>query len=331
MNRLLLCDRWDKRGGAPWTILSVLSHYEDVQLENYNSASQKTGVFLGYNFFPDNVKSNRKIRKFLFVGGGKMNANGVPRPVKWNALDHVFFISEFYRRIAKSVSKIKRSSVMHVLGGAPADPLIAVPLTAGKRLEQGDIIHFVIIAKWWKRKFKRLSQTVYFFNNFIQKEYPNSILHVLGMNIEKDKKEGNVKYYRKTFHKDVVIDIYRKSHIHLMLSPFDTGPMTLNESMHYRVPFVCSNNCCGSELLDKINGVCGEVVRIDKPILSAAHCKKYKPMTNKKVYGKKLPYEQIMESVKRIVDNYDEYTGWNWTKQFNYKNHCKIWMDNLFG
>jgi len=265
----------------------------------------------------------------MFVGGCKVNKNGIPRNNPWNKIHHVIFNSEFGKRITISrYKKIKKNSVVYLLGGAISDPNRMNPLTTGRVLDEN--INFVICAKWWKRKFKRLKQSIELFNKYILPKYPNSTLNILGHKGD-PKTIGNIVYHQKSFHNSTVYDVYNKSHIQILLTPFDRGPLTLSESLHYRIPFICSHNCCGPEFIKLVDGKCGEAVKIDTILKSASMCRKIQPMTNKKHYNKNLDYKLIMSKVDKIIDNYDYYTEWKWNDNFNYKSQAKKWLEAIVG
>jgi len=115
-----------------------------------------------------------------------------------------------------------------------------------------------------------------------------------------------------------IVNAFKKSHIQLILTPFDTGPKTLTESLHYRVPFICSNNCSGNEYINLI-GKCGIVVNTDPLITTMKDYSRYKPLESPKWYNKKIDYSIIMKAVDNIVDNYETYTSWKWNKKLNYQ------------
>lgn len=333
MDTILLSPNCQKRGGPLWIILSIIKHYhKNVVFQDYEPSTRQNGVFLGYNKMPRIVMQNDDARKVLFVGGGRRIHNGIPRPIPHQKIHKIVCNSEFYSRIIKSIYPEIELSVIHVLGGAPADTFLSVPNEHRKELDiSKDTINFIANAKWSKRKFKRLKQIKLFFTEYIRKKYPNSMLHVIGYGCSQKDGKNHIIYYRRDFHSSLVSDVYKLSHIQLMFSPFDTGPMTLTESMHYKVPFICSNNCCGSELIDLVTGKCGEVVHTDPSITSAEHCIQYKPFSRIRFYGKPLPYDLLMESVNSILHNYNQYTSWLWTDTFNYQAQSQKWMNTLFG
>ncbi|KKN09482.1 hypothetical protein LCGC14_1046230 [marine sediment metagenome] len=320
---------YDRKGGTLRPIARLLSHFYDVELRLYKG--EKRGAYLGHNTLDHRVIS-KKMRRVVFVGGARPGDHGIPRKWKWNKVDHVVFISHFFRNIAKSRYKIRRSSVIHLIGGTPSDEKMVPVKPFVKSFNEIDEINFMICAKWNKRYFKRYMRHINLFNDIIQECYPNSKLHVLGKKITGEKAEsGNIILYRKDFHGSTSFDVYNKSDIQLILTPFDTGPMTVNESMHYRVPFICGNNSAAQEFIDMVDGVCGDVVKIDPQIRTAKHCNKYQPMVNKKFYGRKLNDDLIMKSVHNIVKNYAKYVSWRWTDEFNYEVQAKKWMNILFG
>jgi len=322
---LYLSPKWDRRGSALWVVANLLAYFEGVRLKTYSG--EKHGCLLSYNTLP---KHHSSMRKVVLVGGFRLKDNGIPRNNAWNKIGHVVFNSEFYQKITLSKYKIKHNSVLHILGGAPSEKGMFAPVE--KRDSIQNKIHFLICAKWHKRSFKRLKQSLYLFNNFILDKYPKSKLHVLGNNIKEEKiQKKNVYFYRRTFHRNTVPDTYRKANIQLVLTPFDSGPLTLGESLHYRVPFVCSRNCCGPEFIKLIDGLCGEAVEIDPFIDSAKDCRKYRPITNRKFYDKPIDYCLIMNTIDRIVNDYSKYITWKWTETFNYLAQSKKWMEILFG
>lgn len=314
-------------GGAFLPITTMLRHFHNVKCVQYQN--QKKGVCLFHNTMPSGMPS--RLRKIVFVGGYKTTHHGVPRNFEWNKADHCVIQSEFFRKIAKSRYKIKRSSVIQIVGGAHGDPDMMKPLLL-KQDPLGEDIRFIIVAKWWKRFYKRLGAHKKLFLQYILPAYPKATLHIFGTRINKPiVKDGSILYYRKSTNSDALSRAYKSSHIHLCLTPFDSGPMTLNEAMHYRIPFICGNNSCGDEFIQQVDGKCGEVVQIDPQIENYHQCKKYKPMADKKFYNKKLDNSLIMESVNRVIQNYPVYTSWNWTNEFNYKAQSDKWMSVLFG
>lgn len=318
----------ERKGGPLGSITRLLRHFHGVKC--VINEGQKKGVYLGHNILREGVSS--RMRKVIFLGGARPRDHGIPRDFAWNEADHIVFCSHFFRNIAKSRYKIKRSSVIHLVGGAPPDiDMIPVPSFA-KSFTPDDEINFMMCAKWSKRYFKRYSQHVQLFLNYIKKEYPNSRLHVVGKKMEQNRVEGDgIISYRKDFHGRTVVDVYKQSDIQLILTPFDAGPKTASESLHYRVPFICGNNSAGDEFISRVDGKCGSVVKIDPQIKNARHCKKYRPMTNKKFYGRKLNNELIMTCIHNMIQNYSDYVSWQWTEEFNYKVQAQKWMNVLFG
>jgi len=315
-------------------VIQLLTKFQDIDLQTYEG--QEEGVVLAYNKMPDEI--HESMRSILFIAGYSLSRsyradnNGLPRNNPWSKIKHVVFNSNIIRQIACSHYKIEESSVIHMVGGACADDNCMEPFESGKKIDVKNL-QFVAIAKWWKERsaYKRRRQTIKFFKKFIRRKYPGSHLHLLGNNIPGTTTEGGITYYRKTFHKSIVPDIYKQSHIQLMFSAFESGPMTLNESMHYRVPFVCANNCCGAEYNNLIDGVCGISSRIDKAINNNRGVVLHRPMTNKSFYDKELRYGRLMSAVRKIVSNYDKYTKWKWTPEFNYRAQSDKWMHVLFG
>lgn len=321
--KLLYTERSDRRGTPLFLIIGLLKYfYPNIEIETYHR--KKRGILLTYNTFPENIPNSMSI--VLLSAGCRLKDNGVPRDINWDRVNHVVFNSEFSKNICLSKYRVKQYSTIHLLGGAHADPDKFEPVTTKKWTGAP---HFMCCAKWWKRHFKRFRQIKKLFSEFIRVKYPDAKLHVLGNNITGIRKEDGITYYPKSFHNNTSVEVYKKSNIQLMLSPFDTGPMTLNESLHYRVPFVCSNNCCGREFTRLVDGKCGEVVDIDPQIISYKDCNKYKPFTNRSFYDRDLDYELIMNKIETIINNYNDYTQWEWTDSFSYQSQANKWYDVL--
>ena len=197
----------DAKGGTLWPIIRLLKNFYKIKVRPYNG--EKNGVYLGHNTLHEGIP--KKIRRVIFLGGAKPTHHGIPRNFNWNKVDHNVFISKFFRNIARSRYKIKRSSVIHLVGGAPMDMDLTPCPPVSKKI--GEEIHFMISAKWRKRYFKRYKQHLMFFDQKILPKYPNAQLHVLGVSIDKDVTQGNIHFYKKSFHSDKIINIYKRSNI----------------------------------------------------------------------------------------------------------------------
>jgi len=320
----------DATGGAQYNVVRLVqAHYKRIRFEEF--LWQKKGTRLFYNIYPRVKKVSKAMRQVMFIAGGKINDNGRPRTCPWEKLDHVVFNSEFLARIALSDPKFRNIgawSVILPVGGAHTDKKMMRP-RGGKKIKT-DHINFMTCAKWWKRRFKRLKHIRDFFESHILKRYPSAVLHVFAVNAAAKYQEGRIVYYPKSFSGQMLPRLYKKCHVLLHFSPFDTGPLAISEAMHYRMPFVCFNNCAGPEYLKHIKGKCGEVVNIDPPINSVADCRRHKPFTSS-LYRKPLDYGLIMEAVVKIIDNYEEYTTWRWSKSLNYARCAKRWKKVLLG
>ena len=325
--RVIYCSPdWERKGGTLWPISRLLQTFGNVKCETYTR--QKKGVYLGHNTLDETV--SKRMRRVVFLGGARPGDHGIPRDFNWNKADHCVFISNFFRKIAKSRYDIPRSSAIHLVGGSPHDMDMVPKPPFTQSLSPADEIHFMICAKWRKRYFKRYKQHLMLFDR-IKKEYPNAKLHILGTEAKKiNEGEGGIIGYPKNFHDDTCKNVYQKAHIHLILTPFDTGPMTVNESLHYRVPFICGNNSAAGEFISMVDGTPGIVVKIDPQIKTASDCKKYKPMKNRKFYNRIVDFDLVMQSVREMVANYSTYVSWTWTEEFNYQAQCKKWLDVLF-
>ena len=272
------------RNGTPIPDLIKMVHYNHPEVEFIPySPTEKGDVILGINMTM--AEDSRSIRKVMYLGS-------VPSFLKSNkreetgSVDHTIFISDYCKNIFLNRWSFKKYSVFLPFGPMPADnnlePII------GKRIIDGHI-KFVAVAKWHKRAYKRQHQIIRLYQKYLSQEYPDSTLHLLGCG--RDLIEDGVHYYQKCFWSDWVVDFIKGCHIHLIPTPFDTGPKTIPESMHYRVPFVCSNNCAGIEYIDKV-GKCGIEVATDPIISSWAEYKAADPLNYRSTYVRnKIPYD----------------------------------------
>ena len=284
--------------------------------------TNKPYVFLATDRFDGKIKDPNCKRHVLYIGGFDVKYNGRPNACKAEDADVVVFNSKFYAQIALSSHlQIKKHRVIYILAPMPADHS-GLPPVARREPINGQI-NFVAIAKWWKRPFKRHAQIVKLFNNYVSKRYPNAVLHMLGCGKNTERKD-NIIYYHKSFHSSEYVGVFKNAHVQIMLSPLDAAPKTLTESLYYRVPFICSNNCMGPELIRKL-GKCGRTVEIDPPIQTVKDCTKYKPYTKKRFYNRKLDYDYIMQAIEDVVENYEEYTSWKWTEHLSIVSETKKW------
>jgi hypothetical protein len=279
---------------------------------------------------PPRITDKQCRRNVLYLGGPRVKDNGVMRIRKsqMRNADHVVFNSKFFARIcfSKYDRYIRKHKIIYTICTLPGDKDRNV-VPGPRSLPSDGTINFVTIAKWYKRPFKRLKQTEVLFNRYILPKYPKAILRVIGCG-KPNERVGNVVYYQKSFHGSDPVKAFRKSHIQLCLTPFDTGPKTLAESLCYRVPFVCSNNCVGQEFVQKL-GKCGKVVKIDPSIKNVRDCNKFQPMTNKSYYGRKLDNDALITAVDEIITNYEEYTSWSWSDELSPETEAKKWTGLL--
>lgn len=316
------------RPGTPLCLISRLVDKAGIQFSNFSPDNQGDTYISTNNVLPEDL--NKNIRTVVYLGSPPIRNNCIQSNLPWDKISHVVFISKYFEQIVRSNNKIScPSSVINFVGGCPSDSNILKPNLL-PRTEVLPPFNFMCCAKWWKRPFKRLSQVVHLFNNYILKKYPVSLLHVLGSDVPETVKEGKVIYYKKSHHDFQYVDVWCRAHVHISLSAFDTGPMTLNESLHYRVPFVYPNNCAAQEFVDQL-GKCGEIVKIDPDIKTAKDLKKYSPLLTKSYYNRHPDYDLIMQSIIRIIDNFEEYTSWKWTDSFNYNTQINKWLKVLNG
>jgi len=314
------------RRGTPQRLVEIMTQKRGAKFVNYSPGIGE--AFITFSNRTD-IIPDKNIRNLVFLGSFPMKTNGVQPGMNWDNIDHVVFISKFYEAIVRSSYDIKcKTSVINFIGGCPADSDILSPILKPRKCP--DRINFICCAKWWKRKFKRLPQILNLFRNYILKKYPRSLLHVLGNNIKRDICENNVIFYKKSHHDLNYVKIWKAAHINISLSPIDSGPMTLNESLHYRVPFVYPANSAALDYIEHL-GKCGEIVTIDPLLKTAEDCRKYMPITNKLHYGKELDYEIILNSITKIINNFEEYTSWEWTDDFNYDTQIDKWMEAFHG
>lgn len=318
-------DRLNRRGTPLYALQKILKP-RGVSIVEYDR-SQPGEVFVTCsNTIPKNPKYFPNNIRLVAYFGSERRHQGMSGPSRniWDRIDYGVFISNFYKDLVRY--SISESSVINWIGGCPADSDALSPILHSRKIEGA--INFIACAKWWKRPFKRLRQTIKLFNSYILKEYPQSQLHVLGCKISEDKHEGKIHYYSKSHGDPRYVDVWKKSHVHISLTPFDSGPMTLNEALHYKVPFVCTNNSAASDYTTQL-GKCGEVVQIDPDIKSLKDFKKYKPFINQKHYDKEIDYGLVMSAVRKIIDSFEEYTAWEWTDTFNYETQTDKWMKAL--
>jgi len=301
----------DKKG-TPIPDLIKMAHYNHPEVEFAPYKKGETGdVLLCINRTMKEDKSG--IRKVMYLGSvpSFLKSKGVGNN---SGVDHTFFISNYCEKIFIGMCEFENYSTFLPVGPMPADSNVNPILE--KRVINGPI-QFVSIAKWYKRPYKRLKHIVKLYRKHLRKEYPDSILHIIGF--KKDKDEDGIYYHKKSFSRDGAVDIFKKCHIQLIPTAFDTGPKTIPESLHYRVPFVCSSNCAGSEYIDLL-GHCGLEVYTDEHIDSYKKYKRLKPLYGRsKFVTKILPYDLYVNAVKEIVDNFEDYTSWEWNDRLNYK------------
>lgn len=308
------------RKGTPFFTLAMILKPRGVSIVNYDKSKVGDAFVTCSNAIPNNLPADVRVMAY-FASERKHHGMKLHRS-PWNRINHGAYTSNFYKTLVSY--PVRESSVINWIGGIPSDENALSPVLSPRKIE--GTINFICCAKWWKREFKRLRQIVKLFNDFILKQYPDSVLYVLGNKVEK--REGRVHYYAKSHHDSRYVDIWRKSHIHISLSPFDAGPKTLNESLHYRVPFISPSNSAASDFIDQL-GKCGEIVKIDRLITSLKRFKKLQPFTNAKHFDKEIDYELVLASIRKIIDNFEEYTSWKWTDEFNYEVQTDKWMKAL--
>jgi len=319
-----------KRSGGPLYDMEKMLKGSEIRICSYadekkkQELKKKSYVLLDIDKFHYLGKDEYCKRRVMYLGGFEVKYDGRPRPSDFRHLDWVVFNSEFYARIVLSKHKIKRYKVIYMLSSLPADEDNKPVL---ERCNIDGVINFLAIAKWYKRPFKRQRQTIHLFNEYILPKYPNALLHVIGCGKDTERK-GNIILYQKDFHDQSIVNLFKTGHVNLILTPFDTGPKTLMESLYYRVPFVSSYNCAGRELIDKL-GCCGKTVKLDPFIKNIRDCKKFKPMTSKKFYNKDLDYQLIMNAIDEIIDNFQLYTSWQWKQDFSPDTEAEKWANLL--
>jgi len=308
--RVLYTGRFRK--GTPIPDIVKMVHYNHPEVEFVPYTPTEGGdVILGiHRSIPEDKSSTRKV---MFIGS-------IPTLRKSNnrddigSLDHTIFISDFCKKVFVSAWKFKNYSTFLPVGGMPADDNLEPILN--KRIISGPI-KFVAVAKWYKRPYKRKDQIIELYQNYLRKEYPDSTLHMVGS--LGDKVKDGVHYHKKSFSKYELVEFIKGCHVHIIPTPFDEGPHTVPESLHYRVPFVCSNNCCGSEYIDRL-GNCGIAVETEKTIDCWNNYKLFKPLDYRsKFVRNEIPYDKYFNAVKKIVDNFEEYTSWTWNEKLNYR------------
>lgn len=312
-----------KKNGTPIPDIIKMIHYNhpDVEFKPYNEDA-RGDVILSVNL---PVKDPKERRQILYLGS-------VPsfRKSKFkNNLDFIdgsWFISDFCKRLLTSRWDFGKSEIILPFGPMPCDENLE-PLEYSRKIKGP--IQFVCVAKWYKRPYKRLKQILRLYHDFLRREYPDSILNIIGS--PKESFKDGVFYYKKSFHNARNIEILKNSHINLIPTPFDTGPKTIPESMHYRVPFISSNNCASREYINII-GKCGIEIDTDPSIENLADYKKYDPLNYQSEYTKKkIPYKEYLEATKEIINNFEAYTSWDWNEKLNYKSQSDKIYEMLNG
>lgn len=306
------------RNGTPVPDLIKMVGYNHPKVKFIPYTKKTKGdVILGINRI---IKDDRDIPQVLYMGSVPSFRKSRYKD-QLELVDHAFFISDYCRKIFLSKWEFDSHSVFLPFGSLPYDDNME-PLE-GKRSIDGPI-QFVSVAKWYKRPYKRLNHILRLYHDHLKKEYPDSILNIIGS--PRDMKKEGVHYYKKSFHNDNVVDLFKKCHVHIIPTPFDTGPKTIPESLHYKVPFVCSNNCTGIEYINLL-GSCGIEVKTDDQIDSMNKYKICDPLNGKSEFTKKqIPYKDYVKAIKEIIDNFEEYTSWEWNNKLNYRDQS----DNLY-
>lgn len=305
-----------KQSCGLWPVARLLTP-RNVKFIPYTKQTPGT-IFLGSN----NAPGIRHERQLIRIGG-----LGKPLP-NFDLVYHMVFNSTWINDIFNTrVKNDIPSSIIHHVGGLPGDSDLT-PVTTPRKIE-GPIC-FLAAGKWWKRKYKRLSQIVSFFNKYVLKKYPGSYLHVVA--VKQPRREGNVIYHQKSFSDTKLIEVFRNSHIHISLSRNDGGPTTVSESMHYRVPFICTTNCGYKDLLEHVDGKCGRVIEIDPLLKTYRQYIRSNPKSRPAKAAKgKLTFNPaiVMEAIDDIVSNYEEYTSWRWKDGHSYDDVADKWMSIL--
>ena len=312
------------RKGTPVPDIVKMIRYNHPEVEFVPYSNQEDGdVILCINRTMSN--DNRDIRKVAYLGSIPSFKKTRDRE-ETGSIYHAFFISEYCKNIFLSRWEFKNYSVFLPFGPLPADDDLT-PLDGSRSIDGP--IQFVSVAKWYKRPYKRKKQIIKLYHEYLKKEYPDSILHIIGE--IRDAVEEGVHYHKKSFWNKEIIDIFKKCHVHIIPTSFDTGPKTIPESMHYRIPFVCSNNCAGIEYINKV-GKCGIEINTDSLIGSWKEYKSFRPLDCKSQFVRKnIPYEKYFEAVKKIVNNFEEYTSWHWNEKLNYKDQSDRLYNMLKG
>ena len=319
MNKLKVLIYGKTRNGGSVSNLIRMVNYNHPEVEFcIYQEGMRGDVLLGVDRTMSEVKM--KIRKVNCMAS-------VPSFLKYKhnrkigSLNHTFFISEYCRNLFSERGEYKDSSILLPVGPLPADPNFD-PIVKTRSIEGP--INFLAMAKWYKRPYKRLERIKHLYRKYLRKEYPDSILNVIGTK-QTDVEDG-IHYYRKSFHNEDMADLVKKCHIHIIPTAFDTGPKTLTESLHYRIPFVCSKNCSGSEYMEFL-GKCGIEVHTDTYIDSMEKYRKNKPLNpGSEMVKSRIPYDEYTDAIKEIVNNFEEYTSWKWNDKLNYKKQS----DNLY-
>jgi len=301
----------------------IRDFYPEIEFVPYQT-TRKGDVFLGNHTIPDDApKDMRRVVSFGSMPHYLRNYYGNDTMGK---LDHVAFVSDFVRKIILSEQELKSHSVILWTGSLPCDNKMK-PFLRRKPLSEP--IHFVACAKFWRRKYKRKKQIVSLYEGYLKKLYPNSYLHILGSKRNKKHPSGIIEYFH-SFEDPRYCRVMKRSHLQIVMTPFDTGPHVIGEALHYRVPFVVSNNCAGPETIELL-GDCGKVVESDRHIDNAEMFRLLRPLKNPSFYDGKQNYELWVETIREILDNYEKFTSWQWNSDLNYESQAKKWYGVLTG
>lgn len=300
-------------GNAFCGSLKLIKHfYPNTQVQTI-SDNNNENVFLAFNRDNTSVKN-----RILLLG-----TYGKNKKLHLNEAKHIVCISKFQLEILKKLCNFNKYkvSIIPEVGPMPRDKNMT-PVDIPKKL--GNPIQFVIVAKWHKRRFKRLMPIIDLFNTMILPRYPNSILNVIGA--KRTVQENNVFFYRMSFNDKKLVDVFKNSHIHITLSAIDTGPATITQAMHYKIPFICTENCGYKDLINRVSGTPGVSISIDPVPTKPSHAVR---LTKQ---NRHLNEEQkiiAFKAIQSVIENYDHYMNWSFTKDFNYRSLAKQWMKIL--
>lgn len=185
-----------------------------------------------------------------------------------------------------------------------------------------DEAHVMCISKWWKRPYKRFPLVATGFDRLNRElGYERAKLHVLGWLTDQpmpfletrprlwklDRRvrvNPNIRYYQKGFHDQTFDEVLAKTHIVVHVSPIDSGPQVVTESLSQGIPVVVTNNMGAAEWVRELGPRAGRVLDVDPPTPDYRSIARL-PLANAGYCSDTRAAGLLAEALKGILDNYD--------------------------